>query len=102
ACTGSAATCSLTVGAGQSVTATFNPAINHIIFFAQENRSFDHYFGELRKYWSDNGYPDQPFDGLAQFNIPAAPIPSNPGCDPALPPPSDCKINSNSPTVDAY
>ena len=82
ACSGTTSTCSLTVGAGQSVTATFNPAINHIIFFAQENRSFDHYFGELRKYWSDNGYPDQPFDGLAQFNPPfgSSPPPTNPPC----------------------
>ena len=82
ACSGGATTCTLTVGAGQDVTATFNPAINHIIFFAQENRSFDHYFGELRKYWSDNGYPDQPFDGLAQFNPPfgSSPPPTNPPC----------------------
>jgi phospholipase C len=29
--------------------------LNHIIFMAQENRSLDHYFGELRQYWADNG-----------------------------------------------
>ncbi|MGC2248119.1 MAG: alkaline phosphatase family protein [Terriglobales bacterium] len=64
------------------MSATFNPAINHIIVFAQENRSFDHYFGELRQYWADNGYPDQAFDGLPQFNPPAgsSPPPTNPPC----------------------
>jgi phospholipase C len=82
ACSGTAPTCSLTLTADQSVTATFNPGINHIVFLAQENRSFDHYFGELRQWWADNGYPDQAFDGLAQFNPPAgsSPAPSNPPC----------------------
>ena len=66
-------TCTLTLSASQQVTATFNPAtnvsvLNHIIFLAQENRSFDHYFGALRGYWAQNGYPDQSFDGLPQFN----------------------------------
>ena len=42
--------------------------VNHIIFLAQENRSLDHYFGALREYWAQNGYPDQSFDGLPQFN----------------------------------
>jgi len=49
--------------------------INHIIFLAQENRSLDHYFGELRKYWADNGYPDRSFDGLPQFNPLTGPLP---------------------------
>ncbi len=82
ACSGTATTCSLTLTADQSVTAAFNPGINHIVFLAQENRSFDHYFGELRQWWADNGYPDQAFDGLAQFNPPAgsSPPPSNPPC----------------------
>lgn len=43
-----------------------NPAvssINHIIFMAQENRSFDSYFGHLPQYWAANGYPSQKFDG---------------------------------------
>ena len=82
ACTGSATTCSITVNGTEAVTATFNPAINHIIVLAQENRSFDHYFGELRKYWADNGYPDQAFDGLPQFNPPfsSSPPPTNPPC----------------------
>jgi phospholipase C len=38
--------------------------INHIIIMAQENRSFDHYFGHLPDYWAANGYPSQKFDGI--------------------------------------
>jgi phospholipase C len=41
-----------------------NTSINHIIFMAQENRGFDHYFGKLPDYWKANGYPNQTFDGL--------------------------------------
>lgn len=72
----------------QTITATFSAtlqAINHIIFLAQENRSFDSYFGAMRQYWSQNGYTDQAFDGLPQFNSPAGAAPTNPGCDPAFP-----------------
>jgi phospholipase C len=85
ACSGST-TCAVTLSASNSVTATFGGSlqtnINHIIFFAQENRSFDHYFGYMRQYWANNGIADQPFDGLPQFNPPftAAP-PSVPGCN---------------------
>ena len=39
-------------------------SINHIIFMAQENRSFDNYFGQLPAYWAANGYPAQQLDGL--------------------------------------
>jgi phospholipase C len=39
-------------------------SINHIVYMVQENRSFDHYFGELPAYWQANGFPSQPFDGL--------------------------------------
>lgn len=39
-------------------------SINHIVFMAQENRSFDTYFGHLPAYWAANGYPSQPFDGM--------------------------------------
>ncbi|MBO0911295.1 MAG: hypothetical protein J2P13_05840 [Acidobacteria bacterium] len=97
-------------GAG-TVTATFTASlqsINHIIFLAQENRSFDHYFGALREYWAQNGIPDQPFDGLPQFNPSGDPNagqpPSNPTCDPALPfPPNTwCTIDSSSPSVPSY
>ncbi len=31
--------------------------MNHIIILAQENRSFDHYFGHLMQYWQKNGFP---------------------------------------------
>ena len=82
--------------------------LNHIIFMAQENRSLDHYFGELRQYWADNGYADRSFNGLPQFN-PASglpplygPPPTNPGCDPAYPPPNDCVIDGNSPKVASF
>jgi phospholipase C len=72
---------------------------------SQENRSMDHYFGELRQYWKDNGYPDQPFDGLPQFNPQSGPPPTNPGCDPNYPfqPPGpgssfqDCVFDTNVP-----
>ena len=107
-CSGSNSTCTLTLNASQQVTATFGAiqnvtALNHIIFLAQENRSFDHYFGALRGYWAQNGYPDQSFDGLPQFNPSsgAAPLygppPAIPGCDPSLPPPSDCVFDTNHP-----
>ena len=82
--------------------------INHIVFMVQENRSFDHYFGALRQYWADNGYPDQSFDGLRQFNpfSGARPLygkpPSNPGCDPAFPPPNDCTIDTHSPSITSF
>jgi phospholipase C len=39
-------------------------SINHIIFMAQENRSFDSYFGQLPAYWAANGFRSQAFDGL--------------------------------------
>lgn len=50
-----------------STTTTTNPgieSINHIVFMAQENRSFDTYFGQLPAYWAANGFPSQQFDGL--------------------------------------
>jgi phospholipase C len=83
--------------------------INHIIILAQENRGFDHYFGTLRQYWADNGYPDRSFDGLPQFNPTSGsaplrgPAPTNPGCDPAFAPPgSDCTVNAHSPAVETF
>src|SRR5581483_11127750 len=52
-CTGTSA-CTVSLTAASSVTATFRAAsvqaINHIVFLAQENRAFDHYFGALREY----------------------------------------------------
>jgi phospholipase C len=110
ACSGTSATCTVTMNANQQVTATFNSAqnitaINHIIFLAQENRSFDHYFGALREYWAQNGYPDQSFDGLPQFNPTSGapplygPPPTNPGCNPSDPPPDSCVYDPNSPVT---
>jgi phospholipase C len=107
-CSGVNPTCVLTVSASQQVTGTFNPpqnisALSHIIFLAQENRSFDHYFGAMRAYWAQNGYPDQSFDGLPQFNPTSGaaplygPAPAIPGCDPSAPPPSDCIFDTNNP-----
>jgi phospholipase C len=105
-CSGSGSTCALTLNTSQQVTATFTTtpsiaSLGHIIFLGQENRSFDHYFGAMRSYWAQNGYPDQSFDGLPQFN-PASgaapllgPAPAIPGCDPTAPPPSDCVFDTN-------
>jgi phospholipase C len=79
--------------------------LNHIVFLAQENRSLDHYFGDMRQYWAQNGYPDQSFDGLPQFNPNSGqaplygPPPSIPGCDPNLGPPSDCIFDANNPVT---
>ena len=89
-------------GGGGGSTASLS-SINHIVFLGQENRGLDHYFGALRQYWSQNGYPDQSFDGLPQFNPTSGaaplqgPAPSNPGCDPTQPAPADCLIDTNNP-----
>ena len=101
-----------TVSGAATVTATFTASlqsINHIIFLAQENRSFDSYFGAMREYWAQSGIPDQAFDGLPQFNPPASSTlePTNPGCDPAFPfmPPNTnpyCQIDPNSPPVQSF
>jgi phospholipase C len=112
ACSG-ASTCTVTMNAAEAATATFNVSqtaavLNHIIFMAQENRGLDHYFGALRSYWKANGFADRSFDGLPQFNPRSGlaplygPPPTNPGCDPAFPYPSDCIIDSNSPKISSY
>ncbi len=112
ACSGDNSTCTLTLTTNQQVSATFTLSqgvnvLNHIIFLAQENRSFDHYFGSLRSYWAQNGYPDQSFDGLPQFNPTSGqpplygPPPAIPGCDPNAPPPRDCIFDVNNP-VSSY
>jgi phospholipase C len=75
---------------------------------AQENRGLDHYFGEMRQYWRQNKFPDESFDGLPQFNPTSGiaplygPPPTNRGCDPNDPPPSDCTEDSNSPGIRSY
>ena len=111
ACAGAAATCTVAMTAAESVTATFNlqgtfQSLNHIILFAQENRSLDHYFGYMRAYWAANGIADQSFDGLPQFN-PASgiaplqgPAPTNPGCDPSNPDgPKVCTADPSNPVT---
>jgi phospholipase C len=47
-----------------TVTVSFGSllSINHIIYMLQENRSFDHYFGQLPTYLKNSGYP-QTVDG---------------------------------------
>jgi phospholipase C len=42
---------------GNSATPGSLSSINHIILFMQENRSFDHYFGQLNVYRAANGLP---------------------------------------------
>jgi phospholipase C len=106
-------TCVVTLNTNQTVNAAFGGALsslNHIIIFAQENRSFDSYFGTMRQYWAQNGFADQPFDGLPQFNPSPGPTPQIPGCDPAFPynpnavPPETypCTYDSNSPAVPSF
>jgi phospholipase C len=105
-------TCNVTLNANESVSSTINVwPFNHVIFMAQENRSLDHYFGAMRAYWAANGYPDQSFDGLPQFNpqqgIPPlyGPPPSNPTCDtnnPGGPPFPNCTIDANSPLITSF
>jgi phospholipase C len=76
ACSGSG-TCSVTVSAATTnVTANFAPggtiaSLQHIILFAQENRSLDHYFGAMVPYWQSIGLHQSDgvtFDGLPQFS----------------------------------
>jgi phospholipase C len=92
------------------ITATFGTqntisVLNHIVFLAQENRSLDHYFGQLRQYWGQNGYPDQSFDGLPQFNPTSGqpplygPPPAIPGCNPNNPPPDTCVFDPQNPVT---
>lgn len=104
--------CQVTLTQNGSVSSTMNVwPINHIIFMAQENHSFDDYFGAMRAYWAANGIPDQSFDGLPQFNpasgIPPlyGPPPTNPTCDPNATqglPFNDCVVDSNSPTITSF
>jgi len=85
---------------GQDIT-----VLNHIVILMQENRSLDHYFGELRQYWADNGYKDQSFDGLPQFNPKKGikplygPPPTNPGCNPNYPKPHRCVFDTANPVT---
>jgi phospholipase C len=105
--------CVVTLNASTSVNGAFGgslSSLNHIIIFAQENRSFDGHFGAMREYWAQNDIPDQPFDGLPQFNPTAGAAPAIPGCDPAFPydplaiPPVtySCVYDSASPLVQSF
>jgi len=109
ACSGTGS-CSVTMSAAMTVSATFAPnsgslqSLNHILIFAQENRSFDHYLGAMRQYWAKNGIPDQSFDGLPQFNPISGiaplygPPPAVPGCDPTKSTATDCVATSSDTT----
>ena len=106
--TSASAVASASTGAHPATGTRVGSPITHLVVIFDENVSFDHYFGALREYWAQNGYPDQAFDGLPQFNIPAGAPASNPGCDPAFPfqaspaPFNDCTVDSNSPSVASY
>ena len=95
-----------TTGSGGTPTGnSLQTSVNHIVVMLQENRSVDHYFGSMRQYWADFGYPDQPFDGLPQFptNSPSGPAPSNLSCDPSFPfPGNDCKIDASSQPIQSF
>jgi phospholipase C len=77
-------------------------SLNHIVILLQENRSLDSYLGALREYWVENGYPDQSFDGLPQFNPTTGtsplvgPAPTNPGCKPNV---SSCEFDTSVPVT---
>lgn len=111
ACSGTAP-CSLTLESDSTVGAILSAAptsglasIQHIVFMVQEHSSLDNHFGALRDYWARNGYPDQSFDGLPQFNPTSgaaplyAPPPTNPGCNPAFPSPNDCVYDASNPVT---
>jgi phospholipase C len=106
ACSGTG-TCSLSslasVTATFSVPGTLQTSLNHIILFAQENRSLDHYFGNMLPYWTANGYgtSGQTFDGLPQFSA-GGTVPSLPGCDPTNPNGPDVCTPDPSVTVPSF
>jgi hypothetical protein len=57
--------CQGLIGNGSNPNGSLQNSVNHIVVMAQENRSFDSYFGQLPAYWAANGYPSQQFDGLS-------------------------------------
>jgi phospholipase C len=114
ACSGTG-NCSVLITAAETVSANFAPnsgslkSLNHIIIFAQENRSLDHYFGAMRQYWANKGIPDQSFDGLPQFNPTSGnnlplygPPPAVPGCDPSLSSSTNCQASAAAPLVTSF
>jgi phospholipase C len=92
ACSGSACQLSVTGGQTYNIDGDFAPipppqditAINHIIVLLQENRSFDHYFGQLATYWQANGYP-QATNGTTFDGEPANSTNIDPNGDPVTP-----------------
>src|SRR6476469_10637676 len=76
------------LGGGSAPTPTHTPpagslntSINHIILFMQENRSFDHYFGQLNAYRAKQNPPlPQDVDTWGPNKTPAGV--STPGFDP--------------------
>ncbi len=65
--TGCGGTSSKSGGGGTTKSASGLDQVNHIVFLAEENRSFDHYFGKINDYRSAapfnlrrdvNGLPD--------------------------------------------
>ena len=63
-------------GSGNSGGGSGNPSnVNHIIYIVEENRSFDHYLGQLGAYRKANGFPGT-IDGLpaeGSSNMPTNP-----------------------------
>jgi phospholipase C len=53
------------LGDSPTPTGTFKSSVNHIILFMQENRSFDHYFGQLNAYRASKGL-SQEVDDLSK------------------------------------
>lgn len=113
ACSGTGS-CNVSITAAETVSANFTPnsgslkSLNHIIIFAQENRSLDHYLGAMRQYWANHGIPDQSFDGLPQFNPLSGngplygPPPAVPGCDPNLSTSTTCQASAAAPLVTSF
>ena len=74
ACNGTSCQLTLTNGQNATVQASFTPqnvtAINHILVLLQENRSLDHYFGQLPAYWQAQRFP-QATNGTSFDGVPA-------------------------------
>ena len=78
--------------------------LNHIIFLIEENRSFDHYFGQLQSYRVMQGLPAGQLDGLPPDGTSPCSAPGvPPDADPAHPcMPVNLRNNSYKNTVTAF
>lgn len=56
-------------GGGGTPPGSLKTSVNHIVLFMQENRSFDHYFGQLNKYRSSKGLSTEVDDLSKAGNI---------------------------------